>query len=356
MPGRAFRLLEHPARPQRCTREGNAQSRLPVSEDTVKKNNTIGLPSGFRDMLVEEARARRKIEAAFAEIFDREGFSEIVPSGVEFLDVYTRGNQSVKDATFKFLDRDDNLLSLRADFTPAVARIVAAGALGENPPYRLWYSGSVYRKADIHRGRFHEFRQIGAELIGPATLESDVDIVRTALHCLDAVGSRDVQLHLNHAGVFRGLIRSLGLSDDSLRKVKTEIDHKDMRRLMTRLETQGADPTVRSQVEAVCRCVGGRDVLEGTARLITNGEAREAVGRLTAVADSLPEWRGRIIFDLTEIDEMEYYTGIMVTFFSPQLSSELGRGGRYDTLLQEYGRSLPAIGFSFSVDGLAELL
>ncbi len=319
-------------------------------------NNTIGLPSGFRDVLFDEARARRRIESVFASVFAEHEFREIVPSGVEFLDVYARGNQSVKDLTFKFLDRDDNLLSLRADFTPAIARIVAAGALGDDLPHRLWYAGSVYRKADLHRGTFHEFRQMGAELIGLESLEGDVEILRTALACLDAAGMNDVQLHVNHAGVFRGLIGSLGLTGDGLKSIKTEIDHKDMRRVAARLERQGVDIRVREQLEAVCRCVGGKDILAATAAVIHNEETNRAIDTLMRVSDGLSRWSDRMIFDLTEIDEMEYYTGIMFAFFSPRLSSELGSGGRYDALLQEFGRGLPAVGFSFAVDGLAELL
>lgn len=322
----------------------------------MRHNNTIGLPAGFRDILFDEATARRRIESTFAAVLAQRGYREIVPSGVEFLDVYARGNQSVKDLTFKFLDRDDNLLALRADFTPAIARIVAAGALGEDQPYRLWYAGSVYRKADLHRGRFHEFRQIGAELIGLPDTGGDVEILSTAMACLDEAGLRDVQLHVNHAGVFRGLIGSLGLTGEGLRKVKTEIDHKDMRRVTARLERQGVDQGVRDQLEAVCRCVGGVDTLEATANIVTNEETRQAIGSLLQLWEGLSPWKDRIIFDLTEIDEMEYYTGIMCAFFSPRLSSELGRGGRYDALVQEFGRPLPAVGFSFAVDGLAELL
>ena len=321
----------------------------------MRRNNTIGLPSGFRDILFDEARARRQIESIFAQVFDDHRFREIIPSGVEFLDVYARGNQSVRDLTFKFLDREDHLLSLRADFTPAIARIVAAGALGDEIPHRLWYAGSVYRKADLNRGKFHEFRQIGAELIGSPSIESEEEILRTALTCLDAGGLNDVQLHINHAGVFRGLIGSLGLTGDGLRSVKTEIDHKDMRRVTARLERQGVDQGMREQLEAVCRCVGGIDILAATAKVIRNDEAKAAVENLTLLSESLSRWKDRVIFDLTEIDEMEYYTGVMFAFFSPRLSSELGRGGRYDALLQEFGRPLPAIGFSFSVDGLAEL-
>jgi ATP phosphoribosyltransferase regulatory subunit len=76
---------------------------------------------------------------------------------------------------------------------------------------------------------------------------------------------------------------------------------------------------------------------------------------LLELAERLPCWKDRLLFDLTEIDELEYYTGMMFAIFSPRLKSELGKGGRYDALLQEFGRSLPAVGFSFSLDGLAEL-
>lgn len=321
----------------------------------MKRNNTIGLPSGFRDILFEEARTRRAIEGSFGEVFAGAGYGEIAPSGVEFLDVYARGKQSVKDVTFKFLDREDNLLALRADFTPAIARIVAAGALDGVMPHRIWYAGSVFRKTDWHRGRFHEFRQIGAELIGLNSLERDVEILSLAFSCLDSAGIVDVQLHLNHAGIFRGIIGSLGLTGESLQKVKKEIDRKDLRRMTSRLKSLGVADGVQSQLEAVCRCVGTEDLLRSTRKEVLIEESCRAMDDLLELAERLPCWKDRLLFDLTEIDELEYYTGVMFSIFSPRLKSELGKGGRYDALLQEFGRSLPAVGFSFSLDGLAEL-
>jgi ATP phosphoribosyltransferase regulatory subunit len=77
---------------------------------------------------------------------------------------------------------------------------------------------------------------------------------------------------------------------------------------------------------------------------------------LMLLAGKLERWRDRIIYDLTEIDELEYYTGVMFALFNPRLTSELGKGGRYDSLMQEFGRPMPAIGFSCSLDRLAELL
>lgn len=318
-------------------------------------NNTIGLPSGFRDILFEEARSRRAVEAKLATLFDERGYGEVLPSGVEFYDVYTRGNQSLKDSTFKFLDREDHLLALRADFTPAIARIVAAGALGDALPYRVWYAGSVYRKADHLRGRFSEVRQIGLELVGRNSVEADIEVLDLAMSCFASLGIRDIQLHLNHAGIFRGIIKSLELTPEALCQLKVEIDRKDLRRIATSLERYGVDASLRSQLDAVCRCVGGFDALERLGPAIRNQEARESVDALANLAKRLGRWQENIVFDLTEIDEMEYYTGVMASFLSPSSTAEVGKGGRYDTLVQEFGRLLPAIGVSLDVERLAEL-
>ncbi len=318
--------------------------------------SSLGLPTGFRDVVFDEARARRSIERQFAEVFEKRGFGEVSPSGVEYLDIYTRGRQSIKEVTFKFLDRDDNLLALRADFTPAIARVVSSGVLGEEVPYRIWYCGNVFRKADVHRGRFHEFRQIGAELLGLNSVDRDVEILQVALECLAAAGIKDVQLHLNHAGIFRGIIKSLDLEPEALRQFKTEIDRKDMRRVAARLQDFGVSAEVQRQVNAICRCVGTEEDLWATRAMINNQEAAAAMDELLELASRLSRWTEHLVFDLTEIDEMEYYTGVMFAFFNSRVSNELGKGGRYDSLLQEFGRPMPAVGFSFALDNLVSLL
>ncbi|HXX64309.1 MAG TPA: ATP phosphoribosyltransferase regulatory subunit, partial [Bacteroidota bacterium] len=85
---------------------------------------------------------------------------------------------------------------------------------------------------------------------------------------------------------------------------------------------------------------------------ITNEESRAAIAELSALWRRLGRWQEKVVFDLAEIDEMEYYTGVMFTFLSPSHPDELGRGGRYDGLIREFGADMPAIGFSFSVDDL----
>jgi ATP phosphoribosyltransferase regulatory subunit len=316
--------------------------------------NIVGLPAGYRDFLFEDAETRRRIEREFASVFSSAGFREIIPSAVEYLDLYARGNQGIRDRAMRFLDREDNLLALRADFTPAVARIVAAHLREMPRPIRVWYSGPVFRKTDRHRGQYKEFSQIGAELIGGDPHEADGEVLDVALQCLSGSGFTDVCVHVNHAGIFRGLVNSLGLEPSELAEVRSAIDRKDMRALGVRLEELGVNGLVRGQVNTLSRCVGDSRALTAVASLIDNEESRDAIASLESLALLLPRWRDRIIFDLTEIDELEYYTGVMFTFLSPAHSVEIGRGGRYDSLMREFGADLPAVGFSFSMDILGE--
>ena len=315
-----------------------------------------GPPNGFRDLLFEEAESRRRIEREFGAIFAAGGYREIIPSSVELMDVYTRGNQSVGERTFRFLDRDDNLLALRGDFTPSIARIVAARRDEFALPARIWYSGPVFRKADRNRGQYLEFFQVGAELIGAGSLAQDAEILDTALRGITRAGVADACVHVNHAGIFRGIVAGLNLDATSRTQVRTAIDRKDMRTLGTRLAELGLGDGTRAQVDVLSGCVGDAGVLAKAGAVLNNSESNEALRELVGLADLLSTWRDRVVFDLTEIDEMEYYTGCMFTFFSPSHSGELGKGGRYDGLLKEYGADMPAVGFSLSTDRIIECL
>jgi len=313
-----------------------------------------GLPAGFRDLLFEEAEGRRRMESTLAEVFRSGRYREIVPSGIEFLDVYTRGNQVISERAFKFLDRDDRLLSLRADFTPAVARIVSSRLSGAGETFRIWYSGDVFRRVEPRKGGYAEFWQVGAELIGRNGPEHDCEVINLALECLTAIGIQDAAVHINHAGIFRGILNSLHLTDAARGRLKSEIDRKDARALATHLDDLGVAGHIGEQVRVLSRCIGTPDVLMDAAAVLEDGESQMAITHLKDVAAGLERWRDRITFDLTEIDELEYYTGVMFAFFSPTRRSTLGMGGRYDALLRAFGSDLPAVGFSLSMDSVME--
>lgn len=318
--------------------------------------NSLGLPPGFRDVLFEEARARRSIEGKLAGVFEQRGYKEVIPSTVEFLDLYTRGKQSIKDRVYRFLDRQDNLLALRADFTPAVARIVSTRSSASEMPIKLWYVGSVFRKVEPEQGRFCEITHAGAELLGTNSISTDAEIITTALSCLSSLGIENVLVHINHAGIFRGIVEAMGLDSTALSLVKSELDRKDTRALAARLQKLDVPGDVQAQLRALTGMIGGEEVLAEARGKIRNEQSRIALAELDGLAAALAPWKKYLCYDLTEIDEMEYYTGIMFKFFSPKLRAELGGGGRYDALMKEFGTGMPAIGFSFSLESLMELV
>jgi ATP phosphoribosyltransferase regulatory subunit len=308
------------------------------------------LPAGFRDVLFDEARSRRHADGTLASVFVRYGFQEVIPSGVEYLQVYDLGHQSLKERTFKFLDREDNLLALRADFTPAIARMVAGRVGSLEFPVKVWYSGNVFRRATGSRGQFSELWQVGAELLGKNSVQRDVEILALALECLERLGLTGVQVHVNHAGIFQGLIRAMQLPPRAQASLKTEIDRKDARGLASHLQELGVGADLQEQLVALTRSLGGMDVLDALEARLTNEDSRKALRDLREIAEGLRDRPERLVFDLTEIDELEYYTGVMFSFVAPGVRRELGKGGRYDTLLEAFGEPMPAVGFSFAMD------
>jgi ATP phosphoribosyltransferase regulatory subunit len=310
------------------------------------------LPLGFRDLLFEEADLRRTAEAVIAGEFGNTGYGEVRPSSIEYLQTYTLGKQSIGERAFKFLDREDHLLALRADFTPAVARIVSTRLRNVGGPLRFWYSGDVFRRPDPKRGSYCEVWQAGAELIGISGLGSDTEVIDLGLRCLDSLGCTDVRIHINHADIFRGVIATLQLDDGARERVKAFIDHKDARGLADQLRNLGAAPETERQLHILARCIGDASVLDTAEKAMTQPESIAAIAYLRSLGKSLERWGDKIVYDLTEIDEMEYYTGAMFTFFSTKAHRELGNGGRYDTLLEEFGVDLPAVGFSFAMDAV----
>jgi ATP phosphoribosyltransferase regulatory subunit len=319
------------------------------------ERKTIGVPAGHRDMLFEEAAWVRRTVASMEKVYADAGYREVAPSAVEYFDLYERGHQGARQRAIRFLDADDRLIALRADFTPAVARMVAGPLSGEPLPLKLWYTGTVFRKPGNVRGAFRETVQVGAELIGDASPSADVDTVELMLRCLASAGATNISLHLNHAGVFRGILKELDLPAGAMKGLQAEIDRKDVRGLAEKLGALGVPLPLQLQIQGLSRCVGPASVLDRAHALVTNPESRAGIHALKELAGRLASQRVLLTFDLAEMDDLEYYTGFMFAAYLPAHNREVGRGGRYDSLLGEFGREAPAIGFSLSLDAMKEV-
>jgi ATP phosphoribosyltransferase regulatory subunit HisZ len=143
-------------------------------------------PTGARPLLIEETARRRRVESRFVSTLEGAGFAEVVLPIIDFAEPYAgvTGSEAARQS-YRFTDREGELVAVRADFTPMVARALAP-SLGEaGLPLRVFYRGDVVRCEATRLGSDRELFQIGAELIGDASPAADAEMLLLAASLVD---------------------------------------------------------------------------------------------------------------------------------------------------------------------------
>jgi ATP phosphoribosyltransferase regulatory subunit HisZ len=143
--------------------------------------NTNRYPTGVRPLLIEETARRRRIESRFVELLERAGFREVVLPIIDYAEPYAALQQrDGSRQSYRFVDREGELVSIRSDFTPMVARALAPALDASTLPLRVFYRGDVIRCDGTKLGTNREMFQIGAEIIGDPSVDADIEILRVA--------------------------------------------------------------------------------------------------------------------------------------------------------------------------------
>lgn len=136
-------------------------------------------PTGARPLLIEETARRRRIEAQCVGILEDAGFAEVVLPIIDFAEPYAGLPGRIDKQSYRFTDREGELVSVRSDFTPMVARALAP-SLDGNLPLRVFYRGDVIRCEASRLGRNREVFQIGAEIVGDGSVTADLAMLQLA--------------------------------------------------------------------------------------------------------------------------------------------------------------------------------
>jgi ATP phosphoribosyltransferase regulatory subunit HisZ len=139
-------------------------------------------PTGARPLLIEETARRRAIESRFVALLEEGGFAEVVLPVIDFVEPYTGLAGRDAKQSYRFTDREGELVAVRSDFTPMVARALAPMLTdvhsNGNLPLRVFYRGDVIRCDANRLGTNRELFQIGAEIVGDATPATDVEVLQ----------------------------------------------------------------------------------------------------------------------------------------------------------------------------------
>ena len=145
-------------------------------------------PTGVRPLLMEETARRRRIEARVVAILERERFAEVVLPIIDYAEPYGVLSDVDSRQTYRFVDRDGDLVAIRSDFTPMVARALAPEIRRADLPLRLFYRGDVVRLSPPRLGRQREMFQIGAEIVGDGSADADSALLSVATETVRALG------------------------------------------------------------------------------------------------------------------------------------------------------------------------
>ncbi|HNR58674.1 MAG TPA: ATP phosphoribosyltransferase regulatory subunit, partial [Methanothrix sp.] len=174
---------------------------------------TIQRPRGTRDFLPEDSFKRNAVRRRMQGILERWGYSEVSTPTFEHLELFTaKSGPSIIEEIYAFKDKGGRDLALRPELTAPVMRMYVGELQKAAKPLRLHYFGNCFRYERPQRGRFREFWQLGAELIGSDRPDAEAEVIALAKRLIEGVGVAG-DLHLGYLGLIRAMMKKIPASE-----------------------------------------------------------------------------------------------------------------------------------------------
>jgi len=306
---------------------------------------------GTRDIYGDEARRMNAVVETFRRVAGSYGFEEISTPIFEFTDVFRRPLGEASDVVSKemytFEDRGGEEITLRPEFTAGVCRAFISNGMQQNLPCRLMSNGPAFRYERPQKGRYRQFHQINAELLGPENPEADVEQIAMAWRLLRELGLGDkVILHLNTLGDVESRVayrealvayfeaRKDKLSEDSVRRLETNplriLDSKDE----------------------------GDKLIVADAPLLSAHLNEASRTFFESVKAGLEAVGVPYKHDERLVRGLDYYTHTAFEFVTTELGAQgtVLAGGRYDGLIEKLGGpAVAGVGWAGGIERLAML-
>ena len=321
-------------------------------------------PRGTRDFLPWDMIKRRYVIETIRSVFELYGFDEIETPAFEFLEVLTaKCGPDVKEQIYAFKDKAGRDLGLRFDLTVPLARIVAS-----NPnlpkPFKRYCISRVWRYEEPQSGRFREFWQADADIVGSSKMDSDAEVIAVAISCLKKLGMKNFKVRLNNRKILESIASSADVDKELSLSVFRAIDkldkigHEGVKHELKKLGL--TDLQILTIMDQISKS-GNIDVIEKEISNMLTAEGREGINELAEIISNLElyGYSSYVVVDLSLARGLDYYTGPIFEV-SAETTINVGSvagGGRYDNLIELLGGPpTPATGISLGVDRIVEVL
>lgn len=327
------------------------------------------LPGGFRDYLPEDMIPRKAMFDTISRTFERFGFAPLDTPGIEKTEILTGGDSNFKKQIYGVVSQggDENELSLRFDLTVPLARVIAANSGTLKRPFKRYQMGKVWRGERQQAGRYREFVQCDADIVGSSRASADAEIIALMDATMRALGFSNFLIRVNNRKILNGLAMYAGFEEWKTEPVLRALDKlgkQPWEEVAKELSDKNGAYLSETQIERIekflkIKSTNYKKVLEEASSLMKGIViAEEGIQELSEVAKYL-EWFGvpesAWTIDFSVARGLGYYTGtIYETILTdlPQIGSVFS-GGRYDNLIARFGgNDVPAVGTSIGVDRL----
>ena len=348
--------------------------------------NNIGIPKGTRDFSPTEMLRRNYIFDTIKSVFQKYGFMPIETPAMELMETLTGKYGDEGDRLiFKILNSGDYLAkadekplneknssaliksisekALRYDLTVPFARYVVQHQNEITFPFKRYQIQPVWRADRPQRGRYREFYQCDADVVGSDALLHEVELILIFDEVLNQLKIPSFQIKLNNRKILSGIAEVIG-QPDQLINITVAIDKLDKigkDKVLAELMDKGVAHI--DQLEPLFNLKGNnREKLASMKKFLSNSEVGlkglEEIEYLLNYIDKTGLQNANLIFDVTLARGLNYYTGAIFEVAADNVSvGSICGGGRYDDLTGIFGlKDVSGVGISFGADRIYDVL
>ena len=308
-------------------------------------------PKGMRDFLPSEAAKREWAVERIKTVYRRFGFAPMDTPALETVAVLERKcGEEIKGQLFRV---DDGKLALRFDLTVPLSRVAASNTFKK--PFKRYCVAPVWRREEPQKGRFREFYQADADIVGCPTVRAEAELLACATAAIAELGFSGATVRLNDRRIITRIAESILPGKES-----------EVLRILDKREKIGDNAVVELLVASGVKKEAGKMLLaeltaagDNEGKLALAGkyspEGATSLREILSLANEYsPDMNVKI--DLSLVRGLDYYTGAIFEITLGQGMGSVAGGGRYDNLLAMYGQADSAVGISLGFERLMALL
>ena len=309
------------------------------------------IPEESNGVIVKNISTLRKIEENIRKVFAKYNYQETLMPTFEFMDLYRNIYKNIDyGQTYNFINDKGENIALRWDFTVPLARFYVSQNKEKDDIGTYSYFGIIIRKPEKLMGKMSEYYQAGIELINVPGIKGEKEILDILIETLPYLNLKRLKIEMGSSLFFERVFELTGKREELI-EILSKKNISEMRKFV---ERNKFDDKLSNLLLKLPRLCGKVTILDSLINTLDDEKLLQALNELKKLYEiiTLNNNDYEIIFDLSMVPKMQYYTGIIFKVYSEYVPDPIITGGRYDKLLEKFGKDVPAIGFAYYMDSV----